>query len=216
MLSTLLAISVAFANAPQASDPHAAPHAAPAAHHMVYTADDDSDGMPNWLDDPSGGRSAAQRIAQHAINLGFFALVLLYFRVPRTIGDWARTRALGIRKELVDSSAARDTADARARETISRLADLESEVARLHSVAKTQGSAEADLIVERARNEARRIAESAERTVRDEVARARTRLRQDAVDLAIQLAERVLADKARSDDDERLAHDLLRSVRETR
>lgn len=227
MTVLLLATSLAFASDPHppAAGHEPAPTHAPAdaghgdpahggaSHHVTWTGDDDHDGSPNWVDDPSGGRSPVLRIAQHAINLLCFVLLLGWMGVPRMIGDWTRARALTIRKELVESAEAQGAAERRAAETQARLAALESEAARIRATAESQGHAEAEHIVERARTEARRIAEGAERSVRDEVTRARLRLRQDAVELAVQLAERVLADRARSHDDERLARDLLRSVR---
>jgi F0F1-type ATP synthase membrane subunit b/b' len=228
MTALLLAVGLAFASGPDAHDPSPGVSAhgeaaavghgeAPGAgHHVSWTADDDHDGTPNWMDDPSGGRSPALRIAQHGINLLCFVLLLGWLGVPRLVGDWARARALGIRKELVESADAQEAAAKRASETQQRLGALETEIARIKNEADRQGRAEAEMIVERSRAEARRIAEAAERNVRDEVARARTRLRRDAVELAVQLAERVLADRARTDDDERLARDLLHSVRESR
>ncbi len=65
----------------------------------------------------------------------------------------------------------------------------------------------------RAETDAASIRESAERTIRDETARARQSLRAEAANLAIQLAGEQIEKQITADDQKRLAADFLSAVK---
>ena len=185
-------------------------------HHYLYTADSDGDGTPNWMDstdhDAANEHYPLMGIASHAFNLLLFLAVVGYFgRKP--IGDALASRALAIRKELTDSARSRDEARQRTQELGQRLDNIEAEVAQLREKAQLEAASEEAALVARAEAEAERITEAAERSVRDEVARARFALKRDAVNLAVELAEASLKERMSADQQQRLTRDFLETIK---
>lgn len=187
-------------------------------HHVDYLADADNDGTPNWLDfdfgdEAMGGWPVLFNLGAHAFNL-FLLLALLVFVARRPIGDAIRNRALTVRKSLVDSAESRDAAKARYDEVEARLTNFEAELAAMKAEAETEAAREEVALAERAEAAATRIAETAQRNVRDEVTRARFALRGDAVEYAVQLAENTLKGQFNAEDQRRLASEFLKSIGE--
>ncbi len=183
-------------------------------HHVLYTADDDHDGTANWLDGDSSAYMV-EKLVKHGLN--FAILVGLFVAYAwRPLTDSLRARALRIRQALEGSAAARDAAAAKAAEAEARLTRIETEVEAIRARAAAEAETEAKKLVARAHDEARRIGEAAERSIRDEATRARLALRREAVDLAVKLAEGVLSGQVGREDNEKLARDLLTTLKDAR
>lgn len=215
-----------------ASSPHDTPVEAPAGHggesggahakgghgHHYYTDDDDHDGIANWMDATNGSEPNTETyilksVGLHTFNLVVLLAVLVYF-VRRPFADFWRERAHDIRKELADSARKRDEAQQRQADIQARLDRIEGEIAAMHATAEKEARQEEEQLVERARKEAQRIGEQAERSVRDEVVRARAALRADAVELAVKLAETTLRSRTSDADQAALARAFLQSIDE--
>jgi len=222
----VLGLGLALATAPAlAKAPHGEPHPTEQAHggeHATasthggghgshyYTADDDGDGTPNWLDGDSE-LYVVTDLGFHAFNL--FCLVLIIWWLGRKpVGDAIRERALAIRKELTDTARARDEAYQRHQELVARLDKIEGEMEAMESEAREEAAKEERKLIERAEAEAKRIAETAERNIRDEASRARNALRRDAIEIAAKLAEGILARNVTPADQQALARDFLASL----
>lgn len=225
---------VAFASGPTGA-PHggAAPQAPGAAHasaggdhgasghgggHHYYTDDDDHDGVANWMDatngsEPNTDTYVLKSVGLHAFNL-FVVLAVLVYAARRPFLDFWRERALGIRKEITEAAQKREDAQRRQQQIMDRLSKIEGEVTAMMQGAEGDARREEEQLVERARREAVRIGEQAERNVRDEVTRARTALRAEAVDLAVRLAEATLRGSTTDADQQSLARAFLKSVDE--
>lgn len=190
-------------------------------HFGLYTADNDGDGTPNWRDSTNGAEAAdpdadhysLRSIIFHAINLSILMGILVWFG-RRPIGDALATRALGIRKEIAESARLRDEAEQRNRELTQRLDKIETEIQGMRDKAVEDAAAEEAKLIERANLESERIKATAERSIRDEVTRARASLRADAVKLAVKLAETTLKDRADAGTQQRLAKDFLDSIKQ--
>ncbi len=183
--------------------------------HHYYTADDDNDGIVNW-NDPMNGEEpnelyVTKKLIFHAINLGFLIIIIMVF-VRRPVADALRTRALTIRKELTDSARARDEAKQHHDEVAARLGAIEGEIQGMRDAAGDEAEVLEAKLIERAHAEAKRVAAGAERKIRDEAQRARTQLRRDAVELAVDLAEKTLRDKISAEDQQRLAREFLTAI----
>jgi len=224
-----LGLGLALATAPaMASEPHADPHAAEAGHGggdahgeadahggghgsaHYYTADDDGDGTANWMDGDSE-LFVLKDLGFHAFNL-LCLLGIMWWMGRKPLGDAARERALGIRKELTDTARARDEAYQRHQELVARLDKIEGEIQGMEAEAQVESAKEEAKLVERAHAEAKRIGETAERNIRDETSRARNALRRDAIDLATKLAEGILTQSVTAADQQALARDFLGSL----
>jgi F-type H+-transporting ATPase subunit b len=181
-----------------------------AGHHVSYTGDDDHDGTANFMDADSEGYSLGG-VGQHLFNLLILAGILVY--VARTpVRDALKNRSHDIRKEITEAARARDEARQRHDELSKRLAAFEDEVRRMKADAEADAKADEAKLVARARDEAARIGQTAERNIREEVTRARVALRKEAVDLAVMLAEQTLRGQVQGEDQRRLAADFLASI----
>jgi F-type H+-transporting ATPase subunit b len=185
-------------------------------HHYEYTADADGDGTPNWLDPTDGSEENTHfplwGVLFHAINLAILFGVLFWFG-RRPVGDALANRALSIRKELTESARVRDEAKQRNMELAARLDKIESEIAGMKTAAEKEAQQAEAALIERAEAEAERIKDGAERTIRDEVQRARAALKRDAVVLAVELAENALKERVDADHQQRLAREFLDSLK---
>ena len=235
LIAAFTALALAFSAPSLAKDPPgghapATEHgAAPAAghgdehaesghdEHHYYTADQDGDGIANWLDPENDGEPNELYVVKilifHAINLAIL-IGLLFVFVRKPIADALRTRALTIRKELTDTARARDEAKQHHDEVAARLTAIESEIRTMHEEAEADAKVLEAKLIERAHSEAERVAGGAERKIRDEAQRARLELRRDAVALAVQLAEATLREKIGPDDQQRLAREFLTAINE--
>lgn len=185
-------------------------------HHVDYTGDADGDGMPNWMDFDDPGEDSAlvlDNLLFHGLNL-LILIGLGFFFARRPILDAVRARSLDIRKELVDSAKARDEAQQKYAELEARLGAFEEEVSKMRAEGEADARKEEAALIARANEAADRIAETAERNIRDEVARAQYALRKEAVELAVQLAEQTLSSQVGADDNKRLARQFLDSLNE--
>lgn len=192
--------------------------------HHYFTDDDDGDGTPNWLDSVNGdhannapnntsepGTYVPVMLGLHAFNLMLlFGVIFTFGRGP--IKEALRSRALHIRKDLDDSAAAREQAQEDYDKLMGRLNAIESEIAGITADANAAADNEEAKLAERAQRESARIAQAAQRAIRDETGRAQNLLRQDAVALAVSLAEGVLTKNINSDDQAVLAREFLQSL----
>jgi F-type H+-transporting ATPase subunit b len=179
-------------------------------HHACFTCDDDHDGQANWLDADSADY-AASKLGFHGANLALFAGILFWFGLP-AIRSGLQSRALVINKDLAEAARLKAEAEARHAEIAARLATLEAEIGRIHDVASSAGQAEEQRLGERAREAAARVAETAERQIRDEAARARAEIRREAVERAVELAQVILRGQVQAADQRRLAQEFLDAV----
>jgi F-type H+-transporting ATPase subunit b len=201
---TLLMALIVCAQAPMMSTAHAS---SDGAHHTDFTGDADHDGSANWLDSDSDDYQAIGLI-RHAVNLIILIGVLGYF-TSKPLRQAMVERASGIRKELADSAKELDQAKMRYEELEGRLSRFEDELQSMRATAEEFAKDEEAKLLERANAQAERIAESAERSIRDETNRARNALRKEAIELAVDLAQTVLTKQVKTTDQNRLAREFL-------
>ncbi len=151
--------------------------------------------------------------AFHLFNLILFVGVVA-FLTRKMIPEALKNRAARIEKELNESNRLRREAQARYDELEARLNRFEAEFDQMRSDATRAGEREVALIEERATNEVAQIKAGAEKAIRDEVNAARAALHQQAVTLALSVAEEQLRGRISAADQDRLAQDLLGTVKE--
>lgn len=158
-------------------------------------------------------KSGWAKIGFHAFNLVVLLTIIFKYALP-VIRESLRGRAVGIKNELGDADSVRKAAQARHAEIEARLAKLSDEVAGIRSQADKDGQAEQARLEARAKAAAQQIAETAERQIADEAARAKQALRKEAVSLAVELAEDLLKNNIGNEDQQRLAAQVLTTVKE--
>ena len=147
----------------------------------------------------------------HGVNL-LILLVIIGWLAGPAIRDALSNRAASTRKDLKEAAAEKQAAQARYEELEARLSDFEQELAQLRAEAEKSVEREVASVHERAERDARLIWESATRSIRDEVDRARQALRRDAVDLAVELASDQVKQQIGANDEERLGREFLGAV----
>jgi F-type H+-transporting ATPase subunit b len=150
-------------------------------------------------------------IAFHAIN-AFLLIALLTYLLREKIRDALANRAAGVKREIDESNQARKDAAQQLEELESRLDGFETELEKMKTDAVDNAAKEHEAILARAEEDAARIAESAERSIRDETERARQALRQEVAELAVELARERLLAEVNTDDQNRLAGDFIDTV----
>lgn len=164
----------------------------------------------------SGGtdESAAEVLKQtiyQGLNLALLLGVLFYFgRKP--ISEFFSSRRSGIQSELSEAAELLAQAELRNSELQRRLVDLASEVEGIREDAGRRAEEEADRILADARATAERIRRDAQAAVAQELRRAQSELRDEAADLALEIAARKLREQVGDADRERLVDEFILRV----
>jgi len=145
------------------------------------------------------------------INFVLLLAVLVYF-ARKPIQTFFADRRTAIRKDLDEAAAL----ERRARENYAqwqrRLVDLERELAKIRTSAQERAEAERASLLADARAAAERIRADAANAVEHELRRARAGLREEASQLAIELAAGILREKVTAQDRDRLIDEFIERV----
>jgi F-type H+-transporting ATPase subunit b len=153
-------------------------------------------------------------LAMRAVNFILLA-GLLYYLLKKPIRNFLDQRQQGVREALEEAQRARQEAEARYKEMERKLAQASKEMEELKGMLVEQGRVEKEKILTNARREAEKIRRQAELAVEQELKKAQQFLREEAVELATQLAEALLKERIESKDHERLITDYVESLGKT-
>lgn len=154
---------------------------------------------------------AVRDVLFQTLNLALLLGVLIYFgRKP--ISEFFADRREGIATELSDAADLLSQAEKRNSELQRRLIDLGSEVDRIREVAGQRAEEEAERILADARASAERIRRDAQAAVAQELRRAQTALRDEAADLAMEIAARKLTEVVGDSDRDRLVDEFITRI----
>jgi F-type H+-transporting ATPase subunit b len=143
-----------------------------------------------------------------AINFVLLLAVLFYF-ARKPIQTFFGDRRKAIRKELDAAAALERSARERYAQWQRRLVDLERELAQIRTASQERADAERASLLADARAAADRIRSDAANAVEHELRRARARLREEASQLAIELASGILREKVTAQDRDRLIDEFI-------
>ncbi len=146
-------------------------------------------------------------------NFGITAGILVYF-VSKPLKNALAGRREGIEAALTASSDAAAAAETKYAEYDAKLTAAESEIETIKGSIKEEAEAEKLRIVAEAREMAEKIKQEAKKTSENEIAKARLELRQEAVTLAVQIAEDVLKKAVTKEDQSRLVEEYKLKVGE--
>ena len=147
------------------------------------------------------------------VNFAVMVGLLAYF-VSKPIRNGLQNRRADIEKTLADAAAARDAAEAKARDYQEKLAKAAGEIESIYAAIRREGELERDRILASAREMAAKIEQEADAKAASAVARARTELRAEAARLAVELAEELLAKSVTAADQQRLVDEYMQKVGE--
>lgn len=161
-----------------------------------------------------GGKSDDEvfwEVLFQAFNLALLLGVLFYYgRKPIT--EFFSTRRSTIQSELSEAAALLAKAERRNSELQRRLVDLGSDIEGIRDEAARRAEEEADRILADARETADRIRRDAQAAVAQELRRARVALREEAADLALELAAHQLEQQVSAADRDRLVDEFITRV----
>ena len=149
----------------------------------------------------------------HLLNLTIL-IMIIKLAAGKAIKNAVSNRAKRIQTHLEESNEMRKTAQDRYDQLEARLSHMESEVESMRAEATASAQRESDLIRAQTDADVKRIQEAAELTIKNETDKARRALRQDAVELAVRVAEENLKKSVSSKEQAALAKDFLGSLKE--
>lgn len=145
------------------------------------------------------------------VNLAILLGVIFHFgRGP--ISAFFSGRRSGIQSELSEAAELLSKAEQRNAKLQRRLVDLSIEVDGIREATTRRAGEEADRILSDARATAERIRTDAQAAVDQELRRARTELRKEAANLALEIAARKLTDNVSDNDRDRLLDEFITRV----
>ena len=147
------------------------------------------------------------------VNFAVMAGLLGYF-VSKPIRNGLQNRRAEIEKALADANAAREAAEAKAREYQEKLAKAAAEIDTIYAAIRREGELERDRILASATEMAAKIEQEADSKAASAVARARAELRAEAARLAVELAEELLSKNVTAADQKRLVDEYMQKVGE--
>lgn len=161
-----------------------------------------------------GEENAAEDLLYRLLNLAILLGVLIYFgRKP--IRKFFADRRTQVRDSLKAAADLRRQAEERYSQWQRRLAELEGEVASIREASRERAEREREQIVADARAAAERIKKDARSAVDQEIRRAKEKLRQEASELAVELAADILREQVTPQDRERLFDEFIQRIERT-
>lgn len=162
----------------------------------------------------AGGGEGGGGLVWPVVNFVLLLAVLVALtRKPASAYFTARREE--IRNQLEASAQLKKEAEERYSKWQRRLVDLERELQDIHTTARERAETEREHILADARASAERIQRDASSAIEQEVRRARDLLRQEASDLAIELAAGLLRENVTPSDRERLFDEFIARVEAT-
>jgi F-type H+-transporting ATPase subunit b len=147
-------------------------------------------------------------------NLLLLLGVLVYL-ARKPIRGFFSDRRNQIRDSLNSATELCQRAETRYSKWQRKLADLEDELASIRETARERAEREREQILSDARAAAERIRHDARSAVDQEVRRAKAQLRDEASELAIELAAEILREQVTTQDRERLFDEFLERIERT-
>ena len=145
-----------------------------------------------------------------------FALMvgMLAYFVTKPIRKGLKARSEEIEKTLADAQAAKEAAEAKHREYSEKLAKATEEIVVITDSIRREGELEREKIMAAANDLAAKIEQEADNKASSVVAKARIELREEAANLAVELAEDMLKKQVSADDQKRLVDEYMQKVGE--
>ena len=142
--------------------------------------------------------------------INFLILVIILFKFgKKPLGDFLKKRTELIEKTLNEAREAKEAALKALKEAEERLKTKDSEVEAIISAAKKSGELERDRIIEESGKLKEKILEQAKTNIEFELKHAKEAIKAEAVELAMELAEKKLKDKLTKEEQEKLLDESL-------
>jgi F-type H+-transporting ATPase subunit b len=145
------------------------------------------------------------------INTVALLALLIYF-LKKPLVNFFKERKAKIEKDLADAVEQRRKAEDLIKEYQSKLAGMEQELERMRGELQKAAEGESQKVISNAEKMASTIIESAKIAAEQEVRKAKVALKDEAVTLAVEMAESLIREKISDDDRKRIVEDYLVKV----
>ena len=145
------------------------------------------------------------------VNFLILATALVFF-VRKPLLAYFADRRETIRKDLEEAARLKKEAEERYAQWQRKLTDLDNELASIRSTAEERVETERNHLLADAKAAADRIRQDAATAVDQELRRAQGRLRQEASELAVELASGMLRENVTGDDRDRLVDEFISRI----
>ena len=209
-LVLLIGIAVAFAQ-PHGEEKKEPPHGEPAAGHVAEAPA----GHAPASGEGHGSAAAAPGAGMELWKWANFLLLAggLGYLIGKNAGPFFDARTRQIRKDMDDSAAARQSAEATAADVDRRLANLETEIAALRADSKKEVEAEAARLARQAEAEIAKIQAHSEQEIVAAGKVARMDLKKYSAELAVNLAEQKIRTRMTPDVQDELVDSFVHNLK---
>jgi len=145
------------------------------------------------------------------VDFSFVAGLLGYIYVKYIKGA-LKARIEGIEASLAEAKAAREEALKRLADVEARLKDKDTEIGSLLKIAEENGRKEKALLIEEAKKMGEDVRSSAKENIDAELLKAKSALRREAAILAMELAEKLVAENIKKEDQARIVEEYIAKV----
>lgn len=137
---------------------------------------------------------------------------LLFFLLRKAVAEFWQNRAQTIVLDMEEASRARKEAGKKVFDLEARIARLDHEAQELVNAFREQGELEKKRIIEKATADALQLTEDAKRVMEQEVTKSKEQLKHQAIQLSVEIAERLLKEKLTATDQQKLRTDFLKHL----
>lgn len=138
--------------------------------------------------------------------------VALFFLLRKPVSRALNSRIEGIKDQLKELEAKKETAEKELAEYNKKLADLEMEAERIVAEYERQGQEAKTRILKEAEASAEKLEEQAKRNIEHEFNQAKRRLQEEIFERALGKAEEIIKANVTTDDQNRLVDEYLKKV----
>jgi len=163
------------------------------------------------LASPAAAKSGETGLFYPIFNLVLLIAVLIYF-ARKPVRAYFHDRRLEIQESLHAAALLRREAEERYASWQRKLIDLDAELDQIRETSRQRAEAERQHIIADAEASANRIRSDASAAIDQELRRSREILRQEAADLAIELAGNLLRDQVGDADRDRLVDEFIERI----
>jgi F-type H+-transporting ATPase subunit b len=160
-----------------------------------------------------GDSGKIENLAWRIANF-FIVIIILHIAVSKKAIDFFSNRKTAIRESLEDATKAKEEAEKRYAEVTDKLAKAKKEISDIYKSFREEGEKGRDILIEKAKIEAEKIHLQAETTADQEIRKARMALRSEAVDLAAEMAEKILKKNMTKKDLKRITGEYIKKTSE--
>lgn len=148
------------------------------------------------------------------VNFAILVGVLVYF-ARKPLRDYLRARTESIQKSIEEARQAREIAEKALAEVQARVNAKDKEIAEIIAMAEKSGQKEKEALIQEGERLAQKLLEQARTNIDFELKQAREAIKAEAVELAMELAEKKIEGKLSEEEQKKLFEEALDRLEKT-